>query len=615
MKKKFMLAICGLFMMAAVVPSGRIDANAAVVKGTCGENITWEYDAQTQELVLSGNGAMEDCDYDKVPWNDCRDEIKRVIVGEGITSIGNYAFNECVSIESITLPSGITRIGEHAFAYTSITGMELPESVLRIEDGAFWACEELIDMELPEGIEFLGRQAFGSCENWENGDIPSGVKELGNAVFQGCSKLESVVIPDGITSVPSNMFFGCHALRTAKIPNSVTEIDDAAFDMCYSLQNIELPEGLVYIGRDAFFDCKRLTEITIPKGITEIKPNAFCGCVALKQVNFNEEIEIIWLDAFEDCKALTNIVLPKSLREMPAGTFRNCIRLSSVYIPESLETIYSGNFENAKNLFRMTIDSRAVLKAIGDPEYDEGILDYPKTVYIWSNIKDELDLTQFGYTKAGETDKNGKHYIIYSDHPHKESGCATCMTTGIEFTDIKVSDYYYSPVIWAADEGVTAGLTPTSFGPNMGCTRAQVVTFLWRAMDCPEVTPQQNFADVPEGAYYYDAVHWAANNGITYGYGDGKFGSEDMVTRAQFVSFLWRLKGEKKATCANPFKDLYKDAYYYDAVLWAVEKGITSGLYPDQFAPNATCTRGQVVSFIFRTGQWEVDQLKIVFPG
>lgn len=615
MKKKFMLAICGLFMMAAVLSSGRIDANAAVVKGTCGENITWEYDAQTQELVLSGSGAMEDCDYDKVPWNDYRDEIKRVIVGEGITSIGNYAFNECESIESITLPSGITRIGEHAFAYTCITAMELPESVLRIEDGAFWACEELIDMELPEGIEFLGRQAFGSCENWENGDIPSGVKELGNAVFQGCSKLESVVIPDGITSVPSNMFFGCHALRTAKIPNSVTEIDDAAFNMCYSLQNIELPEGLVYIGRDAFFDCKRLTEITIPKGVTEIKPNAFCGCVALKQVNFNEEIEIIWLDAFEDCKALTNIVLPKSLREMPAGTFRNCIRLSSVYIPESLETIYSGNFENAKNLFRMTIDSRAVLKAIGDPEYDEGILDYPKTVYIWSNIKDELDLTQFGYTKAGETDKNGKHYIIYSDHPHKESGCATCMTTGIEFTDIKVSDYYYSPVIWAADEGVTAGLTPTSFGPNMGCTRAQVVTFLWRAMDCPEVEPQQNFTDVPEGAYYYDAVHWAANNGITYGYGNGKFGSEDMVTRAQFVSFLWRLKGEKKATCANPFKDLSKDTYYYDAVLWAVEKGITSGLYPDQFAPNATCTRGQVVSFIFRTGQWEVDQLKIVFPG
>lgn len=332
-------------------------------------------------------------------------------------------------------------------------------------------------------------------------------------------------------------------------------------------------------------------------------------------MNLHDGITYIGLNTFADCKALTSITLPKGLKELPGSAFNSCSRLTSIHLPESIEIFYDNPCYYTENLTRMTIDSKAVLERIEDPEYDEGILEYPKTLYIKAEINDLLDFAQYGYTKVGETDKNGNHYIIYADHAHSEINCVECMITGIEFNDVKVSDYYYSPVIWAADEGVTAGLTPDTFAPNMGCTRAQVVTFLWRAMDCPEVEPQQNFTDVPEDAYYYKAVHWAANNGITYGYGNGTFGSEDMVTRAQFVSFLWRLKGEKKVTCANPFKDLAEGAYYYDAVLWALEKGITAGVYPDQFAPNTTCTRGQVVSFIFRAGQWEVDQLKIVFPG
>lgn len=616
MKKKMLMSVCGLMLTLAVtLPGNSMDVHAETVSGSCGENVTWTFNDETQELVLSGSGAMADGDYDTRCWKEYEDVIKSVVVESGITTIGDYAFYSFDELERVILPDGITSIGEHAFSYTKVGSVDLPESLKRIEANAFDGCEELVDMALPEGIEFLGRQAFAGCENWENGDIPSSVKELGAAVFQGCMKLEYAVIPDGITSVPSHMFSYCQSLRSVQIPNSVTLIEDMAFSGCYSLQNIVIPNGVTVIERNAFSDCKRLTEVTIPNGVTSLPSRILSRCVALKKVNLPDSITYIGLNAFDGCKALTSIVLPKGLKEMPAGTFLGCGRLTSILLPETLEVIANDNFTDAVNLFRMTIDSKAVLQAIADPELDEGILEYPKTVYIKADINNVLDMTQYGYSKTGEIDKDGKHYIIYADHAHNESGCAACMTTGIEFNDVKVSDYYYSPVIWAADEGVTAGLTPNAFGPNEGCTRAQVVTFLWRAMDCPKVTPQQNFTDVPEGSYYYEAVHWAANNGITYGYGDGKFGSEDMVTRAQFVSFLWRLKGQKKAECENPFKDLAKDAYYYDAVLWAVEKGITAGLYPDQFAPNATCTRGQVVSFIFRTGQWEVDQLKIVFPG
>lgn len=616
MRKKLLLGICGLFMaMAIAMPASQMDAEAAVMTGTCGDNITWEYNDETFELVLSGSGDMAESEYGKQPWKEYKNDIKSVVVNDGITSIGKNAFCELYALESAVIPESVTSIGDYAFAYTDIISMDLPDGLISIGEDAFWACEELVDMELPEGVQSIGRQAFGGCEKWENGDLPSGVKELEAAVFQGCLEMESVVIPDGITSVPSNMFSGCQSLRTVVLPDSVTEIEEHAFFGCYSLQKIDIPNGVTEIGRSAFDECKRLTEVTIPEGVTRLSSRIFCGCVALKKVNLHDGITYIGLNAFDGCKALTNITLPSGLTEMPAGTFRDCTRLTSIRLPETLEVIANDNFTNAKNLFRITIDSRAVLKAIADPELDEGILEYPKTVYIKAEISNELDLTQYGYANAGQVTKDGKQYIIYTDHAHNESYCATCMTTGIEFTDVKTTDYFYSPVIWAADEGVTAGLSDSLFGPNVSCTRAQVVTFLWRAEGKPEATETESFVDVPAGAYYYDAVHWAASNGITYGYGNGKFGSEDMVTRAQFVSFLWRLKGEEKVTYTNPFKDLSKDEYYYDAVLWAVEKGITAGLYPDQFAPNATCTRGQVVSFIFRTGQWDVDQLKIVFPG
>ncbi len=615
MKKKFMLNMCGLFMMMTMMMSGcRIDANAAVISGTCGDNITWEYNDETKALVLKGSGAMADSEYEKAPWREYNEEIKSVAVEEGITTIGNNAFAECRALESVTLPNGITSIGANAFLSTGVTSVDLPESLESIGASAFDNCEALVDMELPEGIQFLGTRAFAACTNWENADIPSGVKELGNGVYSGCMKMEKAELPDCITKVPDYMFESCSSLKTVVMSDSVTEIGGNAFDGCHSLQNIDIPDTVTSIGWYAFFDCKRLTEVSVPKGVTKLKSNVFAGCVALKTVNLPDEMTRIGISVFGNCRALTNITLPKGLVELPASVFQGCVRLTSIHLPESLELISNGNFEGAENLFRMTIDSRAVLKAIADPEIDEGILEYPKTVYIKADINDELDLTQYGYTNVGEVDKEGKHYIIYADHVHTESGCAVCMTTGIEFNDVTVEEYYYSPVIWAADEGVTSGLTPTTFGPNNSCTRAQVVTFLWRAEGEPEASETEPFADVPSGEYYYDAVQWAAEKGITNGYGNGKFGSNDTVTRAQFVTFLWRLKGEQKVSGTNPFSDLVEEEYYYDAVLWAVEKGITTGLYPDKFAPNATCTRGQVVTFIFRTGSWDVDQVEIVFP-
>ena len=173
------------------------------------------------------------------------------------------------------------------------------------------------------------------------------------------------------------------------------------------------------------------------------------------------------------------------------------------------------------------------------------------------------------------------------------------------FDDVRDSGkFYYQPVYWAYGHRpqITNGLTKTVFGPDAGCTRGQVVTFLWRAAGCPE--PEKidtGFKDLKEDGFYVKAVAWAVEQGITNGMSADRFGPDATCTRGQIVTFLWRFKGKPEpVNRAAPFKDLKKDGFYLDAVAWAVENNITNGMSANQFAPDNTCTRGQVVTFLYR---------------
>ena len=170
------------------------------------------------------------------------------------------------------------------------------------------------------------------------------------------------------------------------------------------------------------------------------------------------------------------------------------------------------------------------------------------------------------------------------------------------FQDVPDDAYYFEAVNWAVANNVTNGTSETTFSPNVGCTRAQVVTFLWRAAGQPEPTEGTNpFTDVKEGTYYYKAVLWAVEKGITNGTSETTFDPDETCTRGQIVTFLWRREGKPAPTGANnPFADVKPSAYFGSAVLWAVEKGITNGTSETTFEPNEDCTRAQVVTFLFR---------------
>ena len=201
------------------------------------------------------------------------------------------------------------------------------------------------------------------------------------------------------------------------------------------------------------------------------------------------------------------------------------------------------------------------------------------------------------------TEKNGKY--TFTMPASKVTVAATfkasAPTGKNPFVDVPAGSYYEDAVVWAVEKGITSGTSAVTFDPNGNCTRAQAVTFLWRAAGSPAPkTKVMPFADVKAGSYYYDAVLWAVEQGITKGASDTMFSPDATCTRAQIVTFLWRSQGVPAAGAVNPFTDVAADAYYNTAVLWAAENGITGGTSATTFSPNNDCTRAQIVTFLYR---------------
>ncbi len=213
----------------------------------------------------------------------------------------------------------------------------------------------------------------------------------------------------------------------------------------------------------------------------------------------------------------------------------------------------------------------------------------------------EVSGTLAVYELTGTQEKDEPQKPSSGSTSTSTSGSTTTTTPSTGFVDVRPGDYYNDAVLWAVEQGITTGTTAVTFSPADGCTRAQAVTFLWRAMGCPEPASAVNpFTDVSKTAYYYKAVLWAVEQGITTGTSETAFSPDAVCTRAQIVTFLWRLDGAKAGNGANPFTDVAKDAYYYDAVLRAVAEDVTSGTSAAAFSPNTACTRAQIVTFLYR---------------
>ena len=221
----------------------------------------------------------------------------------------------------------------------------------------------------------------------------------------------------------------------------------------------------------------------------------------------------------------------------------------------------------------------------------------------------ELAAHDFGnnleYCKNGCGTKN-PNYVPPYNPPHKPSVKPNPTPSKPEtpenpFVDVKKDDYYYDAVIWAVGKGIAKGVTDTTFQPNASCTRAEMVTFLYRAAGSPEPTNKVNpFTDVAEDSYYYKAVLWAVEKGIAKGTSETTFSPNDTCTRGQTVAFLYRYANSPAVSGSNSFADVSETAYYYNATLWAMSEKVTEGTSATTFSPNDLCTRGQIVTFLYR---------------
>ena len=216
---------------------------------------------------------------------------------------------------------------------------------------------------------------------------------------------------------------------------------------------------------------------------------------------------------------------------------------------------------------------------------------------------DDLTVTDKNGNELKLTDKgNGKYTFTMPASKVEIKATFVKKVETSPFSDVSTNAYYYEAVKWAQEKGITGGIGNGLFGPNQPCTRAQIVTFLWRAAGSPEPKTMSSFSDVSTDSYYAKAVAWAVENGITTGTGDGKFSPDATCTRAQSVTFLFRAIGKLVDSKAE-FSDVLTDSYYANAVAWAVENGVTNGIGDGLFGPDNSCTRAQIVTFLFRAYQ------------
>ena len=269
------------------------------------DNLTWKLDANGT-LTISGTGAMKDYDYDSNPspvYNNS--DVKKIVIEDGVTSIGKSAFHNCNSLTDITIPDSVTSIGTSAFKYcTSLTSITIPDSVTSIGTSAFSSCISLTSITIPDRVTSIESSVFEGCTGLTSITIPGGVTSIGYAAFSGCSSLTSITIPDGVTNIGSFAFDGCSSLTSITIPDSVTSIRNGAFKNCTGLTSITIADGVTSIGAVAFYNCSSLTSIAIPDSVTSIGDSSFSNCESLitislscksslKRSNFGDQADLV----------------------------------------------------------------------------------------------------------------------------------------------------------------------------------------------------------------------------------------------------------------------------------------------------------------------------------
>ncbi|MDR2914496.1 MAG: leucine-rich repeat protein [Tannerella sp.] len=282
MKEKLLL-LCIVFMcsLSSYGQSGQIG------------NIHWSF--LDSVLTISGTGDMPDLYTNEWPWNSYRDDIVKVEIEDGVTSIGRSSFELCSNLSSVKIPNSVASIGMVAFARcSSLTNIEIPNTITNIGNSAFYYCINLSNVKIPDSLTIINYGVFAGCNGLTSVVIPDNVKSIGESAFDLCEYLTSITIPSGVTNIGRYAFYRCHNLTDIVLPDSLISIGEWAFANCLSLPYIEIPDKVTSIGIASFTACPSVKHITIPNSVTSIGVDAFVSCgMEYVDVYWDEPLSIV----------------------------------------------------------------------------------------------------------------------------------------------------------------------------------------------------------------------------------------------------------------------------------------------------------------------------------
>ena len=335
MKKRLLSILLAAVMVLTMLPLGLVETAWAASSGTCGDKLTWSL-SDDGTLTISGTGKMKDYGdnygMSVAPWYVGSSQVKTVIIEDGVTSIGDRAFDGCTKLTRVVIPDSVTSIGYSSFrGCYSLPSVAIPDSVTSIGDSAFAYCKVLTGITLSGSVTSIGSCAFQSCDSLTSVTMQNGVTDIGDNAFTYCKNLTSVTIPNSVKTIGTSAFYNCAGLTRVTIPSSVTRIEQDTFKGCSGLTSVTISAGVTSIESGAFRDCTSLTSVTIPGSVTSIEGYAFAYCSALTSLIIHDGTTSIGISAFMNCTSLGSVTIPRSVTDIGGYAFGSCRSLADVY--------------------------------------------------------------------------------------------------------------------------------------------------------------------------------------------------------------------------------------------------------------------------------------------
>lgn len=571
-------------------PSSRQEAAYTVRPGTVEIGAYAFYGVRNLEHIILPDSLREIGDYAFAE----QPKLKEVVLPEGLEDISsNNTFYHCDSLTELSLPSTLRDIsGSSVFSCIGITELVLPDGLQDISgDHIFSNCDALSSLELPKDLELISGSWNFACTSIEKLTLPVMLQEIqGEDNFYACEKLSEVVLPAGLRILGDGSFGSCTSLEKIQLPASLIKLNSGTFSGCSELKHIEIPEKVTSIGSSCFAGCENLTELELPVELQTIGDSCFAGCNGLEAIKLPVGLQSIGSYAFA-CTGITELSVPQTVTswgDCPIGVTRgdrgyvyDTSRTYAIYFAGDLpewEGMYGYGLPNMTNLYcyfprdnttwmedlRYLMDGPAFFRIhwlAADVSLPESLeltvgckqqlteavqpAEDPNLPLTWSSS----DETVVQVDETGMLTGVAPGTAVITASAGGGAYSARCRVTVLEgsaphYEDVPEDAWYYEAVQYTSEHGLFQGITETKFGPHITMTRGMLVTVLYRLEGEPAVDGQtQPFTDVDAGRYYGDAITWAANSGVVNGVTDTRFAPEAAVTREQMVTVLYRYAG------------------------------------------------------------------------